>query len=248
MHLYLAALFAVTPIGDDNIHPLTKSLRSMPEVASVVQHRVRAGSKVIIHLRDWHYVDFESFSADLKDTTPGITGAAIRSVYRQHLQDVKSIQAEQRRIIRRLAKSGVRTIYLEGLTPELEPVFPVICKAVCANDDPPLSTLFELPNPLAMKSAGQLLAAGEVLTIRAADTEQSLAASDPIDESGVYRDIPHRVIEKREATVIRETSKNKEPAVLLLFGGGHDLSDNLDNTSHTGLIVVNTRRYLSVSR
>lgn len=246
MHLYLAALFAVAPASGDAIHPLTETLRSMPEVASVAEHRVRPGGKVIIHLRDWHYVAFESFSADVRDSSPGITGKELRDSYRQHLRDVQAVQAEQRRVIRRLLKSGVRTVYLEGLTPEIEPVFPIICDAVCADANPPLSSLFELPNRLAMKSAGQLLAAGEALTIRAADTEQSLAASNPTDESGTYRAVPRRVIEKREDTIVRAASRSTDRAVLLLLGGGHDLTDNvvLDGAA---LIVVSTHQYVAMA-
>lgn len=63
----------------------------------------RLEKKLVIHLLDWHHVGRETFTSD--------------QAYRQHLDDVESIQAEQIGILRSLAgRHGVRTVYLEGLT------------------------------------------------------------------------------------------------------------------------------------
>lgn len=250
MHLYLAALFAVAPAGADVSHPLAEMLRSLPEVESVVEYRAARHHGVIIHLRDWHYVDFVSFEADLRDSDPDMTDSELRRAYLDHLRQVQAVQAEQRQVIRRLTSAGVRTVYLEGLTPDIEPVFPLICRTVCTENEPPRSQLFELPNRLAMRSAGQLLAAGEPLTIRAADSDETLAACNPIDKSGEYRDVPARAIEQREDHMIKAASRLPGEAVLLLLGGGHDLRDNMSavGTGQFGLIVVATHQYVAVSQ
>ena len=248
MRILFAAVLLVSPAVASSAHPLTTLLKSLPEVESVSEQSGDSGDHVIIHLRDWHYVDFDSFTADLRDSDPDISDGDLERAYRDHLRLVQAVQAEQRRLIRRLIRAGVRTVYLEGLTPGIEPVFPVICRAVCSNDKPSLTELFELPNPLAMRSAGQLLADGEALTIRAVDSEQTLAECNPIDESGQFREVAVETIERREDHMVRTAGSAKQP-VLLLLGGGHDLSNNVARVERDapGLIVVTTHQYAAAS-
>jgi len=249
MRILFAVVLVVSPAVASAAHPLTTLLKSLPEVESVMEQPGDSGGQVIIHLRDWHYVDFDSFTADLRDSDPNISDGDLDEAYRDHLRLVQAVQAEQRRLIRRLIRAGVRTVYLEGLTPGIEPVFPVICRAVCSGDKPSLTDLFELPNPLAMRSAGQLLAEGEALTIRAADSDQTLAECNPIDESGRFREVALETLERREDHMIRTVTGSAKQPVLLLLGGGHDLSNNAARVEGDtpGLIVVTTRQYATAS-
>ena len=112
-----------------------------------------------------------------------------------------------------------------------------------------MQDLFELPNPLAMRSAGQLLAEGETLTIRAVDSDKTLAECNPIDDSGRFREVALETIERREDHMVRTVATSKKEPVLLLLGGGHDLSNNVTRVEGDvpGLIVVTTRQYATAS-
>lgn len=250
MHVYLAALFVFAPTDATRVHPLTRQLRSYPDVESVVEYPGRDGAAVIIHLRDWHYVDFESFTADLRDLDPEISDRSLQRAYHDHLRDVQAVQAGQRRVIRQMSAAGVSTVFLEGLTPDIESVFPLICRTVCTDREVPLKQLQTLPNPLAMRSAGQLVAAGEPLRIRAADSEKTLAECNPIDESGAFREVSANARQRREDHIVRCAAESRDAPVLILLGGGHDLSDNMSRPGgdKATLVVVTTRQYSAASQ
>ena len=100
MRVLFAAVLLVSPAVASAAHPLTTLLKSLPEVDSVTERPGDSVVQVIIHLRDCHYVDFESFTANLRDSDPDISDGNLERAYRDHLRLVQAVQAEQRRRLR----------------------------------------------------------------------------------------------------------------------------------------------------
>ena len=216
---------------------LVKLLRSAPQVHSAAVPIKPTGDAVIVHIQDWHWVPYEYVLAEGGDADD----------YLDLLEEVEAVQAEQYALLKRLVKSGHKSIYREGLTPDVEPIFKMICrilwKARKENPDD-VRELLRRPNVLSIGTPGRLLAEGLVEQVKAADSDASLKLTHPFDETGQLRDVPANSTEKREDLVIQRLLKAKGVR-LLIFGGGHDFADNVKRLSRgqCGLIVVTTNRY-----
>ncbi len=105
--------------------PTITALRRIPNVKSVKVRPARGkATSRIIHILDWHYLPKEVFAADLRDVSSEPIGdAEIRKRYRRFLRDVERVQKQQVVVLHQLAKYGVRSVYLEGLTDKKLPAF-----------------------------------------------------------------------------------------------------------------------------
>ena len=109
--IQLASLFVPLGCGFALIGPSSRlplsadELRTLPGVDSVELRLAPASpTRRIIHILDWHFVDREAFQADTPDAN-----------YEDHLTLVRTVQANQRRLLESL---GVKAVYVESLTPD----------------------------------------------------------------------------------------------------------------------------------
>lgn len=112
-------------IGDIDT-PASDLLRQLPGVEAVeIAVRVDAPARRIVHLRDWHHVPKDLFTADVQ-TASGreLTAAEVDRLYERHLLEVEAVQLEQVALLRCLIRHhGLRRVYAEGLTPKDVPNF-----------------------------------------------------------------------------------------------------------------------------
>ena len=236
--LCLLLLSSVCEAADSIVEELRKS----PGVAEVSQPVT--GERFVIHVRDWHWVPFEYLAAELPADT---ASENLARAYVEHLDEVRTVQQEQFLVLQSLADGGVTTVFREGLTPDIEPVFPAASRALwCRHSEIPEigDELFKTPNVLSLGSPGRLLAKGHVKQVYAADTDATLKLTNPLKADGRLLEVPSESIEKREDHIVRQMLNTGQTAVVVL-GGAHDLTDNVKRLSNgnTGLIVVTTRAF-----
>ena len=223
-------------------HPLVDVLKNSPEVVNV--EKTIDAPRCIIHIRDWHWVPYEYVSAELPEDTPSEVVAA---TYVRHLNEVREIQDEQFTLLKRLIDRDVTTIYREGLTPDIQPVYRTLSQVLWKRHEqiPEVGDeLFKRPNVLSLGVPGRLIAKGHLKTVHAADTDETLALTDPLQNDGRLREVTQSDIEKREDHMVRQMLKHQGHCIIIL-GGAHDLTDNVKRlgNGNTGLIVVTTRAF-----
>ena len=197
----------------------------------------------LIHLRDWHYVPFDEFITDLE---AGTTARQRHRSFRQFLRSVSAVQREQRAILRRLNEAGLQIIFLEGLTADDERIFPLVCRSLWKGEDrqqSPFHRFRDGPNPLSIRSPGQLLAESAPIKVRAADSSQTLFNCNPFDSEGTRREVTNEAKERREDHMVSRMLEAGSCVVVL--GGAHDLSDNVKRLAgeKARLLVVTPNAY-----
>jgi len=221
--------------------PLLTELRNSPEVMQAEQP-VKA-AHCIIHIRDWHWVPYGYVAAELPADAPD---SVVMESYIQHLNEVREVQEEHFRLLRRPCLSRIRTLYREGLTPDVQPLFRRISLTLWRGHRslPPARHLLERPNVLSLGVPGRLIATGLLKDVRAADTDSTLALTSPIGESGRLRTVPPVAMEQREDHMVQLMRQSGDSCILIL-GGAHDLTDNVRRLGRgkLGLIVVTTKAY-----
>ncbi|MDA0284493.1 MAG: hypothetical protein O3B13_03905 [Planctomycetota bacterium] len=188
----------------------------------------------IVHVRDWHYIDYAAFKADVEGD---IDGALIPDQYVGFAREVQEIQDQQELFLRACVKAGCNDVWIEGLTPDIAPAFRLICRAAAANG------LYDSPNPLSVGVAGRLFVE-RIIRVHALDTDVGLKLTFPLDASGNLRKVPDSDVEKRENLMIRQLTGVRGVAIVVL-GGAHDLSDNVP--ARVKLVVVTVKGYRKVS-
>ncbi len=113
---------SVDPWQLENVDSVTESaIRALPGVAAAeTRVSIDQPRHIIVHIKDWHYLALESFAADLRASADNdITETEMQRLYQQHLREVKLVQDEQTKLLRRLIRRhGLRQVYLEGLAEE----------------------------------------------------------------------------------------------------------------------------------
>ena len=210
-------------------------LKALPDVESVkVAVQCDNPSLTIIHLRDWHFLDYDTFKADIAGQVPD---EQFPREFTAFAKEVELIQDEQEKVLRALVKAGYRDVWIEGLTPPLESIFPLICRASARNG------LFDSPNPLHVGAVGRLSTLG-IVKAHALDTDEGLEAANPIDDQGSLREVSDADYAKRENLMVRELKDRKGVAIVVL-GGAHDLSDNVP--ARVKLVTVTVKGYAKAS-
>lgn len=211
------------------------NLKRLPGVDSVeIAVKVDDPQLTIIHIRDWHFIDYDAFKAEVEDE---ISADQIQNQYLILAREVQAVQDEQELFLNALASAGYRDVWIEGLIPEFERVFQHICHAAAKNG------LYESPNPLSVGAAARLFVRRQI-RVHALDTDKGLRLTFPLDAAGKLRDVPDSDVEKRENLMMRQLRNHKGVAVVVL-GGAHDLSNNVPEG--VKLVVVTVKGYLEAS-
>ena len=101
-------------------------LRRLPGVLEVERLVAPAmPSRRIVHLRDLHFVPRDLFALDVRQAAGRpLSETEVDRLYEQHLLETDLVQIEQMVLLRCLARHhGLRSIRIEGLTAEKEPLF-----------------------------------------------------------------------------------------------------------------------------
>ncbi len=136
-------------------------------------------------------------------------------------------------MLRQLAKHGIHSVFLEGLTDKKLPAFRKHIATLRGfakgkqKGETPIEQfmLAEFRNDLLqIGSPGRLMVSG-TLRVRAAEDTKAYEAANPIGKDGRVR-INLKANERRESAIVKRLLAGGPVAVVVL-GGAHDLSDNL---------------------
>ncbi|MEQ8852906.1 hypothetical protein [Gimesia sp.] len=190
----------------------------------------------IIHILNWHYVEYDEFAVDLRaNSDKPVSDAQVTKEYLEFLDDVREIQKQQMELLRTLIKKhNLKAVYVEGLTEKnhkgiLE--FLESMKKYERTRKPPADRLdrqIEALHQLSLLHVGaapRLVMSGELKTILPAEDSKAMEAANPVRPDGtVVYDL--KVATEREDAIARNLLKAEGVAVIVL-GGGHDLADNI---------------------
>jgi hypothetical protein len=182
-----------------------------PEPAEVAElfrapHVVRVEAPVrpwrtdrrIIHILDYHWTPRELHEGP--------------EPYERHLADVAAVQAEQMPLLRHLTgRYGLKAVYLEGLTADTVGAYreKVAARKAAAEEE-----------AVSVGAPGRLLLAGDLDEVRPLDDAEALAAADP-------RKADAATMKAREDAIVRKALAGGEPVVIVVLGGGHDLTESV---------------------
>ena len=210
-------------------------LESFPGVESVkVVVDCKEPTLTIIHIRDWHFIEYAEFKADVEDE---IGADQIENQYVVFAREVQAIQDQQELFLNAMVKVGHRDVWIEGLIPEFERAFIHICHAAARNG------LYETPNPISVGAAARLFVKQQI-KVHALDTDKGLRLTRPLDAAGKLREVSVADIEKREDLMIHRLRDYNGVAIVVL-GGGHDLSNNVPQGMK--LVTVSVKGYRKAS-
>ena len=249
--LHLTAPFAFC--DDPN---LISQLQKLPSVHSVTSTPTKPKPKqIIIHLLNWHFVSKEDFAADLSDLSDGkLLEDEIEKQYLDFLNDVETIQKEQKQILRYLSKHHrVRSVYMEGLTKKNLNAFNHFIKTLQEFEVPEGDGAFDLflkeqyrRDCLQLGAAAQLLISNELESVLPLENAEVFEAASPVSKDGKIR-FDEAAEAKREDEMLKILMREQGIKVIVL-GGGHDMTDNLKrmNLDSVRYARVGTKRYESV--
>lgn len=228
---HITASFALCYDSD-----LLTQLRKLPEVHSVKSTPIKTKPKqIIIHLLNWHFVSKEDFAADLSDTSgDDLTEDEIEKQYLGFLNDVEAVQKEQKQILRYLIKHHkIRSVYMEGLSKKNLGAFSSFVKTLREFEVPEGNGVLDLffkeqyrRDLMQMGSPAQLLINRQLKSVLPLENAEAFDAANPVGKDGKIR-FDEDAKEKREDEMAKILLKGQGIKVIVL-GGGHDLSDNLE--------------------
>ena len=211
------------------------NLESFPGVESAkVAVKCYDPRLTIVHIRDWHFIEFAEFRADVQDE---IAEDQIQNQYLIFAREVQEVQDQQELFLEAMAKAGNQDVWIEGLIPEFERAFIHICHAAARNG------LYESPNPISVGAAARLFVKRQI-RVHALDTDKGLRLTKPLDAAGKLRTVSEADIEQRENLMMQQLRSHKGVAIDVL-GGAHDLSNNVP--PETRLVVVTVKGYREAS-
>lgn len=187
----------------------------------------------IIHVCNLHFVEASEFAKDLRDPDKALTDEQINHEYEKHLNEVAAFQEHQLKVLRELVrKTGARSIFQEGMTPDDVKPFVELAKQVKQYKASPveggLSAFFDemhRRDTLLLGNAARLLNSGEIKQIVAIEDSELLEADNPL-KTGKF-EIDEAARKKREDHMVQMMLKSGEPVMILLCGKDHDFTDNI---------------------
>lgn len=223
----------------------TKACKALPQVHTVeVSVASKEPKRQIIHILNWHYVPFSDFVADIRQVEGGPPptsedlpqigrDAELDRKWDEFLSQVESVQVEQMDLLRELVKSHkLKQIFLEGFSPKEMPAFKKrldhLARWKKPDGDTPLNEFLigmHREDTLEVGAGGRLMMAGELEVIPTEDAE-ALEAANPVKDGKVQWD--EDADERREDAIVRNMLAGESPVAVLILGGGHDLSDNVE--------------------
>ncbi len=128
-----AILIAVSLLAGGDGLPTVADDEQLDSLCHIRSVPARSGSpeRLIVHIRDWHFVSREDYAADLRDQNPNATDDDIDKAYQESVARTVAVQREQEAVLRHLIRRhGVRQVFLEGLTDRDAPVLDVIVRSL----------------------------------------------------------------------------------------------------------------------
>jgi len=226
-------------------------LQSLPGVASAtVAVECDSPKLTIIHIRDWHFIERQSFALDVQDASgEPLTDDEVDKLLAEHRETVATIQKQQRRLILALIKQlGVKQVFQEGLFVEQLPAYRKRIDILrdfqkyLSDGDSPLDqfTRYEYQTDmLQIGVPGQLWIENKIEGIAPVENKAAYEAANPIRDGKVVFD--ESLNEAREDAIARNLLEAKCRTAVLLLGGTHDLSDNVP--AGVKLIVLTVKGY-----
>ncbi|QDT94150.1 hypothetical protein [Gimesia algae] len=210
--------------------------RLFPLIFLLLPLQTHAEPTKIIHILNWHYVSRDDFAADLRtEIGKSQSDDQIDKEYLSFLDDVKAIQKEQAELLRRLIKKhDLNAVYVEGLTEKNHKgalKFINTMKnyeATRQPSDDPIDRLVKAQHHLNLLEAGaaaRLVMTGELKTLLPAEDSKAMEAANPVQADGSVV-IDKKADEAREDAIVKNLMK-ADGVVVIILGGGHDLSDNI---------------------
>ena len=184
---------------------------------------------MVIHILDRSYLSHEDYITDSKEKDKAISNRQILNNYIIFLEDLKTIQKQQRDLLRNLIpKHKLRAVYLERLTEKNHEktmdLLELSRKHVLTTDTPQGERDQLIEHQKIIGAAGQLAMLGELNTLLPADDSKALEAATPVRSEGKII-IDKKAIEAREDAIVKNLLKADGVAVIFL-SGDHDLTDN----------------------
>ena len=226
-----------------------KTLKGLPHVHKVeISPASKEPKRQIIHIMNWHLVSFFDFEADLR-TAEGLPPAnrepllqppeldsvpdKVGEKWDAFLQDVEAVQVEQMALLRSQVKShGLNAVFLEGIAQDEMPAFRKLLGQLARWKKPDGDGLLDMfltdmhrLDTLEVGAGGRLIMAGELEVLPAEDAE-AMKAANPVKDGKVQFD--ETANERREDALVRNVLAAESSVAVLILGGGHDLSDNIE--------------------
>ncbi len=226
-----------------------KTVKALPHVVAMKESPAsKERKRQIIHILNWHFVSFFDFEADLRtaEDLPPLTPEQIlqppnlepvpekvAEKYEAFLADVEAVQVEQMALRRSLVKShGLNAVFLEGIAQDEMPAFRKLLGQLARWKKPDGDGLLDMfltdmhrLDTLEVGAGGRLMMAGELEVLPAEDAE-AMKAANPVKDGKVQYD--EAAIERREDAIVRNVLAAESSVAVLILGGGHDLSDNIE--------------------
>ncbi len=228
------------------------ALEALPHVHAVeVSPASDKPKRQIIHILNWHYVPFSDFEADIRAAEGELASSPQEQLlenphpstipifdqtsekWESFLADVEAVQVEQMALLRELAKfHGLKQVFLEGVTKVELPAVRKFLDALVQWEKPEGDGILDglwvdlhRQDTLEAGAAGRLMMAGE-LEVLAAEEVDGLLPVYPFRIDEVRFD--NTANERREDAIVRNVLASESPVAVLILGGGHDLSDNVE--------------------
>ena len=212
--------------------PAVAILQNLPGVEAVeVLVAAERPAHRIVQIADWHFVSRDAFAADIRDQADeAISDDELDRLYAEHLDEVRRVQLQQRRLLRELIRRrGVVRVFCEGLTDSDMPVYEIIIEHFRRRglEERELRPGAETVDDAALRigSAGQLLAAGELAEVLPSEDESVYEQANPLTGDGQLR-FDSRANGARQVAIVRRLLDSGSLAVVIL-GGDHDLSEQV---------------------
>jgi hypothetical protein len=227
-------------------------LKSHPDVASVkVAVECDAPKLTIIHIRDWHFVDEERFTLDVRDESDtDLSVDEVSTLFAEHRATVETVQKQETRVLRALIKKHeVNQVFHEGFTdaelPDYKKLIDVLrdFKKYLPTGDSGLDrfTRYQYATDLLQIGVpGQLLIDGHITAVVPAEDTTAFEAANPVQSDGqvVFNE---KANEAREDAIVKRMMKASETAVIVL-GGSHAPRNNV--SAGVWLIVPPVKGFL----
>ena len=149
------------------------------------------------------------------------------------LDDVETIQKEQKQVLRDLIKNHeVRSVYLEGITEKNLNAFNSLVKTLGEFEVPKGDGAIDLflkeqyrRDLMRLGVPAQLMISNELKSVLPLENSEAFEAANPVSKDGKIK-FDQKAEERREDAMIKILQKGQGISVIVL-GGGHDLTDNL---------------------
>lgn len=97
----------------------------------VVAPRSDQPQRLLVHIRDSHFVSREAYATDLRDQNPDVTEEEIDEAFAESVVTSQAVQQEQAAVLRHLIRRyGTKQVFLEGLTDRDAKVFDIIVNSL----------------------------------------------------------------------------------------------------------------------